>query len=88
MKRFFKLLTASLSLAVILTFSALSVSAADNAPAKGYDGNVSECKVYDDKELFTDAELDELNEIVQETSEELGLYIAVAMIDIRNLRHA
>lgn len=83
MKRFFKLLTASLSLAVILTFSALSVSAADNAPAKGYDGNVSECKVYDDKELFTDAELDELNEIVQETSEELGLYIAVYLSNYR-----
>ena len=55
----------------------ISAFAASDNSAIGFDGDTSACRVYDDKGLFTDEELEELNELVQETADELDLYIAI-----------
>lgn len=77
MKRFAKILCTLLSCAAILSMCGITVSAAENF-ARGYDEDESYLScVYDVKGLFDDDTLEELNELVRETSEETGLYICI-----------
>lgn len=80
-KKFLKM-TASAA-AVVITFSCCIFSAfagSDNS-AKGFDGDVSLSGVFDEKELFTDSQLDEINEDIQETAEKLSMNIMIYLGD-------
>ena len=69
--------------AVVITFSCCIFSAfagSDNS-AKGFDGDVSLSGVFDEKELFTDSQLDEINEDIQETAEKLSMNIMIYLGD-------
>lgn len=78
MKKIFCAVTAALSCAALLLCGGLSASAANNS-AKGFDGDTTYCGVIDGKGIFYDdpEALEELNEAVRETSEELDLYILI-----------
>jgi uncharacterized protein len=65
---------------IIMSVGALGAFAADNS-ATGFDGDTSNCGVYDDKGIFSASEIDELDSLVRETSEELDLYIAIYLSD-------
>lgn len=77
MKKFFKLITAAVSCLLVISCSMISSFAASDNSAIGFDGDTSPCGVYDDKKLFTDEEIEELNELVQQTADELDMYIAI-----------
>ncbi len=81
MKKITALAAAFLAGITILSFGAFGASAAGDNTAAGFDGDTSNCGVYDDKGLFTDDEIDELDDLVAETSEELELYIAIYLSD-------
>lgn len=77
MKKIIKLITGAAVCLLIVSCSMINAFAASDNSAIGFDGDTSACGVYDDKGLFTDDELEELNELVQETADELDLYIAI-----------
>ncbi len=81
-KNILKIFAALMSLAVLITICPLGAFAATNT-AQGFDKDKTYlCGVYDDKGLFTESELEELDELVRETSEELELYICIYLSDI------
>ncbi|MBQ8297211.1 MAG: TPM domain-containing protein [Ruminococcus sp.] len=81
MKKFFKTFIGALSCAVMMTCSALGASAVSDNSAAGFDGDLSNCGVYDEKGLFDSDELAELDELVRETADELDMYIAIYLSD-------
>lgn len=83
LKNCIKAISAAISCAVILSCSMISAFAASSSKnyAKGFDGDTSLCGVYDEKGIFSDDELDELNELVQDTSDDLNLYILIYLSD-------
>lgn len=81
MKRFIMFMTAVLSCAAVIACGAFSAFAESIIPAAGFNGDTSNCRVYDNKGLFTDKELKELDELVQETAEEIDMYIAIYLSD-------
>ncbi|MBE6861748.1 MAG: hypothetical protein E7497_02460 [Ruminococcus sp.] len=83
MKRFAKITCALISCIIMLSMCGITVSAAENY-SQGYDKDESYLSgVIDDKDLFEDDPdtLEELNELVVETSEELELYICIYLND-------
>lgn len=74
--------SASVLICSLITMSCISLTAfASSKPSQKFDGDTSSCMVYDEKGLFSDEELDMLNSLVRETSEELNLYIAIYLSD-------
>ena len=82
MKRFMMFMAAVLSCAAVIVCGSVTAFAAkDIPPAAGFDGDTSDCRVYDEKGLFTEAELKKLDELVQETADELDMYVAIYLSD-------
>lgn len=81
MKKFIRLITAAVSCMIIASCSMMCAFAASGNSAEGFDGDTSACGVYDDKGLFSDTKLEELNELVRETADELDIYIAIYLSD-------
>lgn len=79
MKRIF--ISAAAALYIMLLMAAMPVTAFAENTAEGFDGDVSSCGVYDRKGILSLDQQIELNELVQETSEELGLYIMIYLSD-------
>lgn len=69
--------------AVVITFSCcmFSAFAVSSNYAKGFDGDVSDSGAVDEKGLFTDSQLDEINEDIQETAEKLNMNIMIYLGD-------
>ena len=79
MKRFF--VSAAAALYVLLLMTTVPVTVFAENTAKGFDGDVSSCGVYDHKGILNLDQQIELNQLVQEKSEELGLYIMIYLSD-------
>lgn len=79
MKRFF--VSAAAALYVLLLMTAVPVTVFAENTAKGFDGDVSSCGVYDHKGILNLDQQIELNQLVHEKSEELGLYIMIYLSD-------
>lgn len=79
MKKIIRLITAAVSCMIVMSVGMINVSAASDNSAIGFDGDTSMCLVYDEKGVFDNDPdtLDELNELVRDTAEELDLYIAI-----------
>lgn len=80
MKKFFCALTAALSCAALLMCGGITASAADNS-AKGFDGDISKCGIYDEKDIFSQEEEEELTELIQKTAEETEMYLYIYISD-------
>lgn len=81
MKKLFRFFTAAFACITLLTCSACGVPS-DNT-ATGYDDDLLEYSgVYDNKGLFDDDELEELNDLVRETSEKTELHIIIYLSDV------
>ncbi len=77
MKRFAKITCALISCIIMLSMCGITAFALENH-AQGYNKDASYlCGVFDDKNLFDEDTLEELNTLVRETSEETELYICI-----------
>lgn len=85
MKRFLSaasvLILMIMSMLPVTAFADDFVTGANGNSAQGFDGDISSCGVYDNKGILDIDQLVELNELIQEASEDLNLYIMIYLSD-------
>ncbi len=81
MKNILKSIFSAVSCALVMGCSTIGAFAAVDNSAAGFDGDTSNCGVYDHKGLFDPDELETLDRKVREVSDELDMYIAIYLSD-------
>lgn len=81
MKNILKSIFSAVSCALVMGCSTIGAFAAVDNSAAGFDGDTSNCGVYDHKGLFDPDELETLDQKVREVSDELDMYIAIYLSD-------
>lgn len=78
-----RLILPIIAVITLLPTASMTAEAFGNT-AKGFDeDNIDLCRVVDDAELFSDAEEEEINELIQDTSSRLGLYISIYLSGVK-----
>lgn len=75
-KKLFSIIAAMYLCTSVLIGGGINAYAAKNY-AKGFNGDTSKCGVIDDKNLFSEDKIEQLNKKIQNLSEELELYIVI-----------